>query len=50
MYSELSTTATGAEALAPVGLEVEEMGLFEIFLGIDLDEAWKDFPVTSESE
>ena len=50
MYSELSTTATGAEALALVGLEVEAIGLFEIFLGIGLEEAWRDFPVTSESE
>ena len=49
MYSELSTTATGADALAPVGLEVEVMGLFEVFLGIGLEEAWKDFPGISGS-
>ena len=49
MYSELSTRATGADVLAPVGFEVEVMGLFEVSLGIGLEEAWKDFPGVSEA-
>ena len=50
MYSELSTTAAGAEALARVGLEVEAIGLFEIFLEMGLEEAWMGFRVVAESD